>query len=190
MNRIAHGLLGFGFTAVSLMTVGCVQPQPAPLPPLPALPQTCTFTSTPDVVVPASQDVRISVGRRGIEPSLVSIAARIDDQPRQDGTMYVPGPDPGFHPYHINNPRYFARSRDSDAMRHFTASMLWGAIGADYDRPPAFSVLCLSINGATIAFYTARTSQPNTIVRFDFHPPLPGPAKERRPTPAPDQPAS
>jgi hypothetical protein len=179
--------LGVTFTAAPLLTVGCVQPQPAQLPPLPALPQTCTFTGTPDVAVPANQGVRISVARRGIEPSLVSVAARIDDQLRQDGSMYVPGPDPNYHPYHIDNPRYFAPSKDSTEAKHFTASMLWSSTGA-YDRLPAFSVLCLSINRATIAFYTARTPTPNTIVKFDFYPPLSERGKERRP--AADQPAS
>ena len=179
--------LGVAFTAAPLLTIGCVQPQPAQLPPLPALPQTCSFTSTPDVAVPGSQGVRISVARRGIEPSLVSVAARIDDQLRQDGSMYVPGPDANYHPYHIDNPRYFAPSKDSTEEKHFTASMLWSSTGA-YDRLPAFSVLCLSINRATIAFYTARTPTPNTIVKFDFYPPLSERGKERRP--AADQPAS
>jgi len=183
---------GISFTAASLLTVGCVQPQPVPLPPLPALPQTCTFTSTPDVAVPASQGVRISVGRRATEPSLVSIATRVDDQLRQDGSMYVPGPDASFHPYHVNNPRYFARSKDSTETRHFTASMLWNPTGMYYDRPPGFSVLCLSINGAMIAFYTARTPEPSTIVKFDFYPPLSSPGKRSTPAvePAVEQPAS
>jgi hypothetical protein len=181
--------VGVAITAAPLLTVGC-QPKPAELPPLPALPQTCTFTSTPDIAVPANQGVRISVGRRGIEQSLVSVAARINDQLRQDGSMYVPGPDISFHPYRINNPRYFARSRDGSETRHFTASMLWGSTGTYYDRPPAFSVLCLSVNGATIAFYTARTPEPNTIVKFDFYPTVPERGKRRRPAPVTDQPAA
>src|ERR1700682_4808865 len=118
--NLSKRYLGIAFTAAPLLTVGCVQPQPTQLPPLPALPQTCTFTSTPDVAVPANQGVRISIGRRGIEPSLVSVATRIDDQLRQDGSMYVPGPDANFHPYHVNNPRYFAPSKDSTETKHFT----------------------------------------------------------------------
>ena len=180
--------LGVTFTAAPLLTVGCVQPQPAQLPPLPALPQTCTFTGTPDVAVPANQGVRISVARRGIEPSLVSVAARIDDQLRQDGSMYVPGPDANYHPYHIDNPRYFSANKESSETKHFTSSMLWSSTGTYYDRLPAFSVLCLSINSATISFYTARTPAPNTIMKFDFYPPLSERSKERRP--AADQPAS
>jgi hypothetical protein len=182
--------VGVAITAAPLLTVGCVQPQPVQLPPLPAVPQNCTFTSTPDVAVPANQGVRVSIGRRGIELSLVSIAVRIDNELRQDGSMYVPGPDISFHPYHINNPRYFARSRVGSETRHFTASMLWGSTGTYYDRPPAFSVLCLSVNGATIAFYTARTPEPNTIVKFDFYPTAPERGKRRRPAPVTDQPAA
>src|SRR6266576_1588992 len=181
---------GVAFTAASLMTIGCVQPQPVPLPPLPVLLQGCSFTSTPDVAVPANQGVRISVGRRASEPSLISIATRVADELRQDGSTYVPGPDASLYPYHINNPRYFAPSKDSTETRHFTASMLWTATGMHYERPPAFSVLCLSIDGATISFYTARTPVPNTIVKFDFYPLPSGPAKERRSTPAADEPAS
>jgi len=55
--------------------------------------------------------VRIFVGRRATEPSLVSIAPRVDDKLRQDGSMYVPGPDASFHPYQINNPRYLLRAK-------------------------------------------------------------------------------
>jgi hypothetical protein len=181
--------LGVALTGASLLTVGCVR-QETPLPPLPALPQNCTFTSTPDVAVPANQGVRISVSRRGIEPSWVSIAVRIDDRFRQDGSIYVPGPDTSFHPYRINNAKYFAPGGDSTLAKHFTASMLWSSTGVDYDQPPAFSVLCLSVEGATISFHAARTPQPNSIVRFDFYPTLPGPAKEKRPKPAAEQPAS
>src|SRR5712671_3131088 len=115
--------LGVALTGASLLTVGCVR-QETPLPPLPALPQNCTFTSTPDVAVPANQGVRISVSRRGIEPSWVSIAVRIDDRFRQDGSIYVPGPDTSFHPYHVNNPSYFALSRARAETRHFSASMI------------------------------------------------------------------
>ena len=140
--------------------------------------------------MPANQGVRISVARRGIEPSLVSVAARIDDQLRQDSSMYVPGPDISFHPYHINNPRYFARSRDGSETRHFTASMLWDWTGTYYDRPPAFSVLRLWVHGATIAFNTARTPEPNTIVKFDLYPTVPERGKRRRPAPVTDQPAA
>ena len=129
---------------------------------------------------------RISAGRRGIEPSLVSVAVRIGDNFRQDGTMYVPGPDLGYHPYFINHPAYFARS---DAPNHVTASMLWSSAGPYYDRAPAFSMLCLDIDGATVAFYTARTLQPNTLVRFDFSPPI-RPPRSRPPEPPPQEPAS
>jgi hypothetical protein len=179
--------VGVAITAAPLLTVGCVQPQPEQLPPLPALPQNCTFTNRPDVAVPANQGVRISIGRRGIEPSWVSVAVRIDEQLRQDGSLYVPGPDISFHPYHINNPRYFARSSET---RHFTASMLWGSTGTNYDRQPAFSILCLSVNGATIAFYTARTPEANTIVKFDFYPTVPERGKRRPPAPVMDQPVA
>jgi hypothetical protein len=79
--------VGVAFAAASLLTVGCVQSQPVQLPPLPAVPQNGSFTSTPDVAVPATQGVRIFVGRRGIEPSWVSVAVRIDDQLGQDGSM-------------------------------------------------------------------------------------------------------
>jgi hypothetical protein len=95
--------------------------------------------------------------------------------------MYVPGPDLGYHPYLINHPEYFAQSEDSDARKRVTASMLWSSTGAYYDRAPEFSMLCLDVDGATIAFYTARTLQPNTIVRFDFSPPI----RPRRPSPPP-----
>jgi hypothetical protein len=175
-----------GSIAVSIIVsiVGCQQPV-LPPPPLPPLTQSCTFTNTPDVVVPADQAVTgISAGRRGIEPALISVAVRVEDDFRQDGTMYVPGPDVGYHPYHINHPRFFART---DAPKHVTASMLWSSAGTYYDRAPAFSMLCLDVDGATLAFYTARILQPNTIVRLNFSPPI----RPRRPrNPPPEQPAS
>jgi hypothetical protein len=97
---------GVGFIAVSI--VGCQQPA-LPPPPLPPLTQSCAFTNTPEVVVPAEQALTgISAGRRGIEPALISVAVRVEDDFRQDGTMYVPGPDVGYHPYHINHPRFRA----------------------------------------------------------------------------------
>ena len=133
--------------------------------------------------------VGISVGRRGIEPSLVSVAVRVGDDFRQDGTMYVPGPDLSYHPYFINHPVYFARNRGNDAPKHVTASMLWSSAGTYYDRAPAFSMLCLDVEGATIAFYTARTLQPSTLVRFDFSPPI-RPQRPRLPQPVPQEPAS
>ena len=178
---------GLAFIAVLSMSVaGCRQPEPPP-PPLPPLTRSCTFTNTPDVLVPEDQAVTgISVGRRGIEPSLVSIAVRVGDYFRQDGIMYVPGPDLGYHPYPINHPRYFAGSRESNAATHITASMLWNSAGTYYDQAPAFSMLCLDVDGATIAFYTARTLQPNTIVRFDFSPPI---RPRRPPKPAAEVPA-
>jgi hypothetical protein len=174
---------GLGFTALLCMLVaGCQQPAP-PLPPLPPLTESCTFTNTPDVVVPADRGVeRISAGRRGIEPTLVSVAVRVGDDFRQDGTMYVPGPNLGYHPYFINHPGYFARNRVNDAPKHVTASMLWSSAGTYYDRAPAFSMLCLDVDGATIAFYTARTLQPSTLVRFDFSPPI-RPRRPRNPPP-------
>jgi hypothetical protein len=112
---------------------------------------------------------------------------RVGDDFRQDGIMYVPGPDLGYHPYLINHPGYFARNRDSDAPKHVTASMLSSSAGTYYDRAPAFSMLCLDVDGATIAFYTARTLQPNTIVRFEFSPSL---RPQRPPKPAIEEPAS
>jgi hypothetical protein len=181
---ILKGSAGMAFVAVLTTFVAGCQPRPAP-PPLPPLTESCTFTNTPDVVVPADRAVeRISAGRRGIEPTLLSVAVRVGDDYRQDGTMYVPGPDLGYHPYLINHPGYFART---DAPKHLTASMLWSSAGAYYDRAPAFSMLCLDVDGATLAFYTARTLQPNTIVRFDFSPPL----RPRRPrNPPPEQPSA
>ena len=173
---------------LSMFVAGCQQPAP-PLPPLPPLTQSCTYTNTPDVVVPADQAIAgISAGRRGIEPSLVSVAVRVGDDFRQDGTMYVPGPDLSYHPYLINHPGYFARNRDSAAPKHVTASMLWTSAAGYYDRAPAFSMVCMDVDGATIAFYTARTLQPNTIVRFDFSPPI-RPRRPRPTQPAPQEPA-
>jgi hypothetical protein len=103
--------------------------------------------------------------------------------------MYVPGPDLGYHPYFIHHPGYFARNRGSDAPKHVTASMLWSSAGPYFDRAPAFSMLCLDVDGATIAFYTARTLQPNTLVRFDFSPPI-RLRRPRPPEPALQQPSS
>jgi hypothetical protein len=103
--------------------------------------------------------------------------------------MYVPGPDLGYHAYLINHPEYFAQSGDNNARKRVTASMLSSSAGAYYDRAPEFSMLCLDVDGATIAFYTARTLQPNTLVRFDFSPPI----RPRRPPsapPAPQEPVS
>jgi hypothetical protein len=117
-------------------------------------------------------------------------AVRIGDNFREDGTIYVPGPDASFHPYYINNPSLFRPNKNNTEPRHFTASMIWSSTGSVYDRAPAFSVLCLSVDGASIDFYTDRTSQPNTIVKFDFYPPLHGPAPVKAaPLPA-ENPAS
>ena len=172
---------------LSLAIAGCQQPAP-PLPPLPPLTQSCAFTETPDVVVPADRGISgISVGRRGVEPSLVFVAVRVGDEFRQDGAMYVPGPDLGYHRYPISHPTYFAPNRGNDAPKHVTASMLWTSAGTYYDRAPAFSMLCLDVDGATLAFYTARTLQPNTLVRFDFSPAI---RPRRPPTTPPEQPAS
>ena len=154
-----------------MFVVSCQQTPPPP--PLPPLTESCKFTNAPVVVVPADGAVaRISAGRRGTEPSLVSVAVRIGDDFRQDGVMYVPGPDLGYHPYLINHPEYFAQGSDNNARKRVTASMLWSSAGSYYDRAPEFSMLCLDVDGATVAFYTARTLQPNTIVRFDFSPPI------------------
>src|SRR6185437_12162063 len=90
--------------------------------------------------------------------------------------------DLGYHPYFITHPGYFARNRDSDAPKHVTASMLWSSAGTYYDRAPAFSMLRLDVDGATVAFYTARTLPPNTLVRFDFSPPI-RPRRPRNPPP-------
>src|ERR1051326_3222345 len=101
--------VGLGFIALlSMWVAGCQQPAP-PLPPLPPLTESCTFTNTPDVVVPADRGAeRISAGRRGIEPTLVFVAVRVGDDLRQDCIMYLPGPDLGYHPYFINRPAYLA----------------------------------------------------------------------------------
>ena len=169
---------------VAVFVASCQLPPPPP-PPLPPLTQSCKFTNPPVVVVPENRVVeRISAGRRGAEPSLVFVAVRIADDFRQDGIMYVPGPDLGYHAYLIGHPEYFARSGDNEAPKRVTASMLWSPAGAYYDRAPEFSMVCLDIDGATIAFYTARTPQPHTIVRFDFSPPL----RARRPPPPPPAP--
>jgi hypothetical protein len=171
-----------------VFVASCQQPPP-PAPPLPPLTESCKFTNTPVVVVPSDRVVeRISVGRRGTEPSLVSVAVRIGEDFRQDGTMYVPGPDLGYHPYLINHPEYFAQSGDNNARKRVTASMLWSSAGPYYDRAPEFSMLCLDIDGATVAFYTARTLQPHTIVRFDFSSPT-RPRRPPPPPPAPQEPA-
>src|SRR5207302_6544440 len=100
-----------------------------------------------------------------------------------------PGPDLGYHAYLINHPEYFAQSGDNNARKRVTASMLSSSAGAYYDRAPEFSMLCLDVDGATIAFYTARTLQPHTIVRFDFSRPIP-PSRPRPPPSAPQEPAS
>jgi len=182
------------FIACCGLIAGCARTPPE-LPPLPDLPQNCKFTNKPSIVVPAGQRVAaISVGRRGPEPSLISVGVDVGDEIREDGRIYVPGPDSSFYPYHINHPRYF----DSNVSKHVTASMLWSPSGAYYDRGPMFSVLCLSIDGAVITFHTGRTSEPNTIVTIAFARPVqrraPA-AQRRRPQPAipdqlaPDQPA-
>src|SRR5437764_2981210 len=176
---------GLGSIGVCMCVAACQQPAP-PAPPLPPLTESCTFTNAPDVLVPADRGVeRISAGRRGIEPTLVSIAARVGDDFRQDGTMYVPGPDLGYHPYFINHPGYFVRKGDNDAPKHVTASMLWSSAGAYYDRAPAFSILCLDVDGATLAFIPQGTLQHNPTARFDFYLPV----RTRRPqNPPPGQP--
>src|ERR1051326_1485026 len=114
--------------AVLTMLAASCQPPPPPPPPLPPLTESCPFTNAAGVLVPADRAVMgISAGRRGTEPTLVSVAVRVGDDFKQDGIMYVPGPDLGYHPYIINYPGYFARNRDSDAPKHVTASMLWSS---------------------------------------------------------------
>ena len=182
------GSAGVALVAGLMMFVASCQQPPPPPPPLPPLTESCKFTNTPVVVVPADRAVEhISAGRRGTEPSLVFVAVRIGDDFRQDGIMYVPGPDLGYHSYLINHLEYFTQS--GDARKRVTASMLWSSAGAYYDRAPEFSMLCLDIDGATIAFYTARTLQPNTVVRFDFSPPI-RPRHPPPPPPAPQESAS
>src|SRR5438105_11796373 len=84
---------------LTMFVASCQQPPPPP-PPLPPLTESCKFTNTPVVAIPSDRAVeRISAGRRGTEPSLISVAVRIGDDFRQDGTMYVPGPDLGYHAY-------------------------------------------------------------------------------------------
>jgi hypothetical protein len=178
-----------GAVFLTMFVASCQQPPPPP-PPLPPLTESCKFTNRPVVVISSNRAVeRISAGRRGTEPSLVSVAVSIGDDFRQDGIMYVPGPDLGYHPYLINHPEYFGQSNDNDPRKRVTASMLWSSAGANYDRAPEFSMLCLDVDGATIAFYTARTLQPHTIVRFDFSP-LIRPPRPRPPVSAPQEPAS
>ena len=182
---------GTAFVAVLAMVVASCRQPPSPPPPLPPLTESCKFTNTPVVVVPGNRVVeRISAGRRGTEPSLVSVAVRTADEFRQDGIMYVPGPDLGYHPSLINHPEYFAQTGDNDARKRVTASMLWSSVGPYYDRGPEFSMLCLDVDGATIAFYTARTLQPHTIVRFDFSLPTRPPRPRPPPSPAPQEQAS
>ena len=85
---------GAAFVAPLMMFIASCQQPPPPPPPLPPLTESCKFTNTPVVFVPGDRAVEgISAGRRGTEPSLVSVAVRIGDDFRQDGTMYVPGPD-------------------------------------------------------------------------------------------------
>lgn len=156
-------------TAIVAVT-GCTpQPQPAP-PPFPALTQNCTATNRPDIVVSPGKGVRISVGRLGYEPSVVSIGVLVDDQVKEDGRIYPPGPDASLHAYRVNNPLYFAPSSAADRPRHLNASMVWSSNGAVYDKPPIYTTVCLLVDGATISFYTAHRPEPNTIVNFDFYP--------------------
>src|SRR5437588_1579214 len=112
--RVLQRSAGVAVADLTMFVAGCQRPPPPP-PPLPPLTESCTFTNTPDVVVPADRAVeRISAGRRGIEPSLVSVAVRVGEDFRQDGIMYVPGPDLGYHPYFINHPEYFAQIGDNN----------------------------------------------------------------------------
>src|SRR5438067_11629981 len=107
---------GVAFVAPLMMSGASCQQPPPPPPPIPPLTESCKFTNTPVVVVPADRAVEhISAGRRGTEPSLVSVAVRIGDDFRQDGIMYVPGPDLGYHRYLINQPECFAQGGDNNA---------------------------------------------------------------------------
>lgn len=146
----------------------CAPPPPAP-PPFPALTQNCITTDKPDVVVPSGKGVRILVGRRGYEPSLVSIGVRIDDKIKEDGRVYPPGPDASLYPYRVINPMYFTSRDTADPPKHVTASMVWSANGTVYDQPSIYTTLCLLINGSTIGFYAARHPDPNTVVYFEFY---------------------
>jgi hypothetical protein len=152
-------------TTLALVT-DCAPPPPAP-PPFPALTQNCTATDKPDIVVPPGKGVRILVGRRGNEPSLVSVGVRIDDKIKEDGRIYPSGPDVSLYPYRFNNPMYFT---PTDPPRRVTASMVWSANGALYDQPAVYTTVCLLVNGATINFYATRHPEPNTIVDFEFYP--------------------
>src|SRR5437773_11480474 len=146
---------GAAFVAPLMMFIASCQQPPPPPPPLPPLTESCKFTNTPVVAIPSDRAVkRISAGRRGTETSLISVAVRIGDDFRQDGTMYVPGPDLGYHAYLINHPEYFAQGGDNNERQRVTASMLSRSAGADYDRAPGFSVLCVCVEGAARAVYT------------------------------------
>jgi hypothetical protein len=182
VTRIATQSLATAALIATLLLVNCAPPPPAP-PPFPALPQNCIATDKPDVVVPPGKGVRIFVGRRGYEPSLISIGVRIDDKIREDGRVYPPGPDANLYPYRTNNPIYF-RSRDpGDQPRHVTASMVWSANGTVYDQPSIYTTLCLLVNGARISFYTARRPEPNTVVDFEFYSERPPPVRKPRRSP-------
>ena len=155
----------------ALFASGCGPMYREQLPPFPALPESCSALNKPDIVVSAGQGVRILVGRPGAEPSIVSIAVLLDGQFREDGRIYVPGPDSGFYPYQINNPSFFVPDTGNSRPRHFGASMLWSSAGVIYDRYPVYTTVCLSMNGATVSFYTMRGSEANTVVHFEFYPP-------------------
>src|SRR5438045_8429538 len=101
-NGAAHmpllkGSAGVAFVAALMMFVASCQQPPSPPPPLPPLTESCKFTNTPVVAVPSDRAVEhIAAGRRGTEPSLISVAVRTGDDFRHYGTMYVPGPDVGY----------------------------------------------------------------------------------------------
>ena len=150
----------------------------------PRLPEACNPASRAEITVPNDQGVRISVGRRGFEPSFVSIAVLIDDQFREDGRFYPPGPDSTYYRYPIRNPTFFAPENSKTKPKQIGASMFWSSDGVVYDHPAKFTTICRFINGATINFYTSRTAIPNIIVEFEFYPPRVAEREVTSPTPS------
>jgi hypothetical protein len=159
----------FSALAVASLTFGCLPREP--LPPLPRIPEACSATNKPHIVVPVGQGVRISANRPAVEPSLISIAVLIDSQFREDGRMSVPGPDAIFYPYKMNSPSFFLPNAGSSAPTQVGVSMLWSSPGAIYDRYPTYSVVCLSVDGASVSFYTKDGAELSTIVHLEFYAP-------------------
>ena len=159
----------FAALAAASLSFGCLPREP--LPPLPRIPEACSATNKPHVVIPAGQGVRISANRSAAEPSLISVAVLIDSQFREDGRMSVPGPDAVFHPYKMNNPSFFLPETGSRTPRQVGVSMLWSSPGAIYDRYPTYSVVCLSVDGASVSFYTKNGAELGSVVHLEFYPP-------------------